>query len=636
MDAGQNSLSGDRSVDISGASVSAKAFNRSARRTRRVLWRRWRWWIVALIAITAFVLGVIGYGSVYVESGILVSSPTIHGPRLDWIDRFYYTVLLFKFSTASGPPYSWPLQVARWIAPLTTAYAGFRVIAEIFNDRWARFKSAHLFRAHVVVCGLGSCGLRIASADWTLPVVAIEREPSSNDIEQCREHGIALLTGEATDPFVLGQAGLNRAKYVFVVCGDDGTNAEVALLARDLTGKRHPPLECFVHVDDERACGLLEKASLTDPTRSAIKFEFFNTYRSGPRALLNSHGTFLSALDGEPPQLVVVGSCRLGLNLIVESGRRWSLQSHSGEMLRCVLVAPDSVEQCAELQSRYPDLAKVCELSACCSDPSDPDSSDLALMDLAVNTGPSTAFVCLEDDAAGLRATIRMRDALPQRIPIVLCTTGHSDVARLLTLTRFDQPLNVIGFGLLDQVCRPDVLLNGDMELIAQAVHGEFVRSETLSGRTGEDVSMRPWELLPESLRESNRDQAADIGRKLNEVGLDLVVTSNWGPPDFTFDADDLEDLAREEHDRWIQKLLADGWKPSPVKDVAQKLHPLLVPWDSLTDEQKGKDRNVVRSIPTLLARAGYAIVPRDRYQPAEHVGEQQAPDSTDQDHSSS
>jgi hypothetical protein len=37
-----------------------------------------------------------------------------------------------------------------------------------------------------------------------------------------------------------------------------------------------------------------------------------------------------------------------------------------------------------------------------------------------------------------------------------------------------------------------------------------------------------------------------------------------------------------------------------------------------------------------LLARAGYAIVPRDRHQPAKHVGEQHASDSTDQDRSSS
>jgi hypothetical protein len=260
----------------------------------------------------------------------------------------------------------------------------------------------------------------------------------------------------------------------------------------------------------------------------------------------------------------------------------------------------------------------------------------LGLVDVAMHTGQSTAFVCLEDDAAGLRATIRMRDALPQRIPIVLCTTGHSEVAQLLSLARSNQPLNVSGFGLLDQVCRPEVLLNGDMELIAQAVHGEYVRSETSSGRSGDDVSMRPWDFLPEPLRESNRDQAADIGRKLNEVGLDLVVTSNWGPPDFAFHSDDLEDLAREEHDRWMQKLLADGWIPSPMKDVGQKLHPLLVPWESLTDEQKDKDRNAVRAIPTLLARAGYAIAPRERNRPAKHVTEQQASDSTDRDCSSS
>ena len=251
------------------------------------------------------------------------------------------------------------------------------------------------------------------------------------------------------------------------------------------------------------------------------------------------------------------------------------------------------------------------DLVPCCCDPADPDGSYLDLGQIAAHSGPSVAFVCLEDDAAGLRATIRVRDELPEHFAVVVCTRGHSDVARLLRVVGSDEPLNVKGFALLDQVCRPSVLLNGDRELIAQAIHNEFLRNETLAGRREDDDAMRPWEELPEVLKESNRDQAADIGRKLDDAGLDLVLSSAWGPAKFSFSAEDMTSLSVLEHDRWMRKLIADGWKPGPVKDISRKVHPLLVPWDKLSEEDREKDRNAVRAIPSLLARSGYAIVPR-------------------------
>jgi hypothetical protein len=607
-----------RTVDATAPVRRVSRKTQRARRHTRQFWRRWGWGLVVLLAVVGFALGAAGYGSVYAHNGILYTSSTAaHFPRLSWPDRLYYSLLLFKFEIAIGPPYSAWLEVARWLAPLTTAYAGYRVIADIFSDRWARFRASRMLRGHVVVCGLGRCGLRIATADWGMPVVAIEHAPSATDIEHCRERGVVLIVGEATDPVVLGQVGLGHAKYLFVVCGDDGVNAEVGLLAREIVDKRHPPLECFVPVYDERACDLLQKATIADAARESVNFEFFNIYRSGPRALLDVYGpALLTDNDGPAPQVVVVGSRRLGLNVLIESARRWSLQpatpGEATKKLRCVLVALDAARQCSELEQRYPDLAGVSDLVACESDPSDPDSENFGLEEVASYNGPSTAFVCLDDDPAGLRATIRLRDVLPGRIGVVLCTTGHSDIARLLRLAGRDEPLNVNGFGLLDQVCRPEVLLNGDRERIAQAMHGEYVRAQTVLAQPADDISMQPWQMLPESLRESNRDQAADIGRKLKEVGLDLVLTSSWGPAQFTFTPEEMDLLSREEHDRWMRKLLADGWTMGPEKNVESRIHPLLVPWEELSQAEKDKDANAVRALPALLARSGYAIVSRN------------------------
>jgi len=560
------------------------------------------------------VLGVIGYGHVYENAGSLLALPADHKvPKFAWPDRTYSTILLFKFTRSADPPFSAPLEIARWLAPIITVYAGFSVIFAIFSDRWARFRSGRLLRGHVVVCGLGRCGLRLATADWGLPVVAIDRSPSETEVEKCRELGIVLLVGEATDRLLLGQSGLKRARYMVVVCGDDGTNAEVALLAQDLVGSRHPPLECFVHVNDESVCELLEKASLADPSRRPVNFEFFNVDRSGPRALLDSYGAFLSEPATDSPQLIVVGSHRLALNIAVEAARRWSMRAEGEQRLRVVLVAPDAVAKCEELQRRYPDMAKTSDLVPCCGDAADPEGPELGLVDAGTRPGPSITFVCLEDDPSGLMATIRVRGELPTRLGIVLCTRGHSDIARLLRLAGSDEPLNVRGFALLDEVCRPNVLLNGDREQIARAIHSEFVRNERLAGRAEDDVAMQPWEDLPEALKESNRDQAADIGRKLEDADLDLVMTSSWGPSTFTFSPEALDSLSRSEHDRWMRKLIADGWKLGPATDVSRKIHPLLVTWEQLSEDDREKDRNAVRAIPMMLARSGFAIVLRNR-----------------------
>ena len=60
-----------------------------------------------------------------------------------------------------------------------------------------------------------------------------------------------------------------------------------------------------------------------------------------------------------------------------------------------------------------------------------------------------------------------------------------------------------------------------------------------------------------------------------------------------------------------MRKLIADGWTWGPEKNVKAKIHPLLVPWEKLSDAERDKDANAVRTLPALLARSGYAIVSR-------------------------
>jgi hypothetical protein len=51
------------------------------------------------------------------------------------------------------------------------------------------------------------------------------------------------------------------------------------------------------------------------------------------------------------------------------------------------------------------------------------------------------------------------------------------------------------------------------------------------------------------------------------------------------------------------------GWRHGSETDKKQKVHEALLPWDELPDDQKDKDRTLVRAIPRILARAGYTVV---------------------------
>ena len=70
-----------------------------------------------------------------------------------------------------------------------------------------------------------------------------------------------------------------------------------------------------------------------------------------------------------------------------------------------------------------------------------------------------------------------------------------------------------------------------------------------------------------------------------------------------------MEFLAEAEHERWMQSKLDDGWTYAPKTDKAKKLHNCLVAWKDLPEDEKEKDRDPMRGIPVILAKAGYAIV---------------------------
>ena len=160
--------------------------------------------------------------------------------------------------------------------------------------------------------------------------------------------------------------------------------------------------------------------------------------------------------------------------------------------------------------------------------------------------------------------------------------------------------------------------LEGELlEKLAEAAHEVFCDGLRASGYefgpqtdevTKTHFSLRPYAELPEHEKEQNRGNVRDIANKLARIGY-VMIHARGNEPPFGFPGDDLEMLAEMEHERWMTQMLREGWQYAPEKDKIKKLHDALLPWDKLPEEQKEKDRALIRGIPKILAKAGYAIV---------------------------
>jgi hypothetical protein len=137
------------------------------------------------------------------------------------------------------------------------------------------------------------------------------------------------------------------------------------------------------------------------------------------------------------------------------------------------------------------------------------------------------------------------------------------------------------------------------------------------------------WERLSEDDKEQNRDLVRDIPRKLVRAGYVMLSARSGDPPGVMAD-EDVEFTAEEEHERWLWKKLRTGWRYAPERNDAKLEHDAILPWRRLSaeenaaryreyadrvgdgeiseEEQKWKDRVLVRAIPIGLATAGYTI----------------------------
>lgn len=585
------------------------------RKNLRVIWQDFQWPVVGGLVLVSLALGYIGFARHF----------ALIGERRSFWDCFYLSLQLFTLESGSiAPPIPWQLEIARLLAPALAVYAAAMAILAIFHQQLQLLR-LRFIKNHVVICGLGQKGLRLARGflNRGFQVIVIDQDEKNVLLDQCRERGAIVLIGDATDKSFLRKAGIHRASYLVSVCRDDGVNAEVAARAFELVRRRKGQvLNAFIHIVDLELCVLLREREIATEAGDSFRLELFNILESGARMMLQKWPPFSLEEEkkNEKAHFAIVGLGKMGRSLLVQAARQWWLKNAgSGKRLRITIVDKAAEAKRELLRIRYPQLEQACDLIVKQMDKNAPEfeKADF-LFDEQGCCDVNAIYICFDDDVHALTAALTLNQRLREyKVPIVVRMAEEAHLAVLIqdkngNSCSFE---NVHVFGLLDQTCRLDLLLCGTHWVLARAIHEEYVRQQRKLGESPEtNPSIVDWDKLPDHLKESNWRQADDIGKKLKAVGCGIVPLTDWGAGLFEFEPDEIELLARMEHDRWMKEKLDDGWKYAPgPKNNEKKTHPSLVSWEELSEEEREKDRSAVRNIPKLLAQAGFQIYRRGK-----------------------
>jgi preprotein translocase subunit Sss1 len=600
----------------SGARIAAPAEGRVQRNAHR-LRNTWRWrvrprWheyrplVLLILGISVLVLGTIGFEQL----------PSEH---YDFFDSFYRAITLFAFGGAVAPPVPPTLQIARILAPILTGYAAVGTILVLTREQ-ARVAGIRLFvRDHVIVAGLGASGARIAYALGDRePVVVIESDPANERVATAPGRGVRVLRGLATDHGLLRRAGIAHARSLVVLCGQDGTNVDVAAAATEAVPHRHKPLTIFVHLRDlDLWSSLAAEGPALGSGKDSIRIEYFNVFATGAQLMLEHDPPFAPPAPVGPPHrphVLVVGLEGVGEQIVLQTARMWrSVKRRAVDELRITFTGPDADADLARLRSRYPAIDRYCVLGA----------RPLAIESAEFQSGAAMtgedgacdvthAYVCVIDEGDALVAALALHArADTTGVPVTVALEEAGNGVGIVLAAEEGRFADIRPFGVLAAATSDELLLRGTNELLARAQHAQWLRNEMAKGHTAaQNPNIRPWQELEESQREENRRFADDVHTKLMLSHCMLVPMPLRDPaePQFQWRDADLEQLSQHEHTRWMSSKLADGWRYGEPRDDANKIHDQIKPWAKLDEENRDRDRDAVRELPDILELAGFRI----------------------------
>jgi hypothetical protein len=216
-----------------------------------------------------------------------------------------------------------------------------------------------------------------------------------------------------------------------------------------------------------------------------------------------------------------------------------------------------------------------------------------------------TVVITLDHDVRALSLALSLRDHLPPTVPIRVRLSEQSGFTTVLGGGEGGRtlPRQITAFGAMHDACACDNWVAGDLDIMAKAVHENYVRRQHERDYASvDDRNLRAWEQLDDDLLDSNRQLADHIPVKLRALGYHLVARDSHDPGKriSEFTKDEIELLGKMEHRRWMAERFLASWSYGE-RDYEKRRSPYLVEWTALPPEIQEYDRNFARILPGVL-----------------------------------
>jgi len=162
----------------------------------------------------------------------------------------------------------------------------------------------------------------------------------------------------------------------------------------------------------------------------------------------------------------------------------------------------------------------------------------------------------------------------------------------------------------MDHVQKAGAAFKLQAEHLAPVIHQFYL---DLAEKEGwEPTYPQPYEELPDVARDSNIAAARRLPDILSLVGLTIAKAGGSKSEETKIKAlteKNIELLAEAEHIGWMAFLHSRGWTYGKERCEKEKLHPALMAYVDLSEQEKGKDRDSVRNYSKIVRIAGFRIV---------------------------
>jgi hypothetical protein len=562
------------------------------------------------IALASLLLGYIGFA----EYAQYVTPSGHKSFGRSPADLVYYDLELFLLQAApldGGGPFPWPLAIARFSAPSFALYAvselAIAVSARRVRYAWLRRTHGHAVvfgrtrAAGVVVARLREQGFKVLTIRPPGPAGLPGLDSGADDRW--------TVVGDPVSPRTLAVAAVRRASVVYACMETGEDNSEIACAVEALRGRRRHPERIHALIDDLELCTALKarRWSMTGATASHV--DFFNRDELAAQMVVRRDQL---AFEGETPHIAVSGTGAFARALLVELARQWPGRSDKdGEAVTAVLVGDDASAVAARLREQYPFLHGACVIEAW-------SGSLSALLEQRRSADAPRLrrlYLCQDDESEAFTDALTCGSYLNAMDGVVVRLDRMSRMAGMFhgadrPGTLFDAlDGRLVLVDVTELGCDPDLIGDDLYDGLSRAIHRRYLGGQLAAGRVWHETSaIERWEDLPADLRRANREQAEDVGRKLASIGC-LLTPLRDAVDTFVFASEELERLATAEHLRWTIERERKGWRYGASRDDVRQLHPDLVTWEVLSEEQRELDRQFVQALPGLLADLGLGIV---------------------------